>query len=41
VRRQVAALRNSPPIVKRLYAGRKIDVVGAVYELATGKVVMV
>jgi carbonic anhydrase len=41
VRRQVAALRNSPPVVERLYAGRKIDIVGAVYEIATGKVAMV
>jgi carbonic anhydrase len=40
VRRQVTALRNSPPVVKRLYAGRKIDIVGAVYDLATGKVAM-
>jgi carbonic anhydrase len=38
VRRQVTRLKNSPPIVKRLYAGRKIDIVGAVYDLKTGKV---
>jgi carbonic anhydrase len=38
VRRQATRLKNSPPIVKRLYAGRKIDIVGAVYDLKTGKV---
>jgi carbonic anhydrase len=38
VRRQVTRLKNSGPIVKRLYAGRKIDIVGAVYDLQTGKV---
>jgi carbonic anhydrase len=37
VRRQVARLKNSPPVVKKLYAGRKIDIVGAVYDLSTGK----
>jgi carbonic anhydrase len=41
VRRQVTRLKNSPPIVKRLYAGRKIDIVGAVYDLQTGKVARV
>jgi len=38
VRRQVAALKNSPPVVKKLYVGKKIDIVGAVYDLGTGKV---
>ena len=38
VRRQVARLKSSPPIVQKLYAGKKIDIVGAVYDLATGKV---
>jgi carbonic anhydrase len=38
VRRQVARLKSQPPIVQKLYAGEKIDIVGAVYDLATGKV---
>ena len=37
VRRQVRGLQNSPPVVKKLYAGKKIDIVGAVYDLSTGK----
>ena len=41
VRRQVARLRNSPPIVQKSYAGKKIDIVGGVYDLATGKVALV
>jgi carbonic anhydrase len=38
VRRQVARLKSSPPIVQKFYAGKKIDIVGAVYDLATGKI---
>ena len=38
VRRQVARLKSSAPIVQKLYAGKKIDVVGGVYEIASGKV---
>ncbi len=41
VRRQVARLKNSPPIVQKLYAAKKIDIVGGVYDLATGKVALV
>jgi carbonic anhydrase len=41
VRRQVARLKNSPPIVQKLYVGKKIDIVGAVYDLATGKIALV
>jgi len=41
VRRQVARLRNSPPIVQKSYAGKKIDIIGGVYDLATGKVALV
>jgi carbonic anhydrase len=41
VRRQVARLKSQPPIVQRLYAGKKIDIVGAVYDLATGKVTVI
>jgi len=41
VRRQVARLKDSPPIVKQRYAGKKIDIVGGVYDIATGKVTLV
>jgi carbonic anhydrase len=41
VRRQVAQLKRSPPIVQKLYAAKKIDIVGGVYDLATGKVALV
>ncbi|MBK9116755.1 MAG: carbonic anhydrase [Betaproteobacteria bacterium] len=41
VRRQVARLKTSPPVVQRYYAGKKIDIVGGVYDLATGKVALV
>lgn len=41
VRRQVARLKSSPPIVQKLYAGKKIDIVGGVYDLATGKIALV
>jgi carbonic anhydrase len=41
VRRQVARLKHSPPVVEKLYAGKKIDIVGGVYDLATGKVALV
>jgi carbonic anhydrase len=41
VRRQVARLKSSPPIVQKLYAGKKIDIVGAVYDLASGKVTVI
>jgi carbonic anhydrase len=41
VRRQVARLRNSPPIVQKNYVGKKIDIIGGVYDLATGKVALV
>jgi carbonic anhydrase len=41
VRRQVAQLKSSPPIVQKLYTGKKIDIVGGVYDLATGKIALV
>ena len=41
VRRQVSRLQNSPPVVQQLYAGKKIDIVGAVYDLRTGKIALV
>jgi carbonic anhydrase len=37
----VARLKSSPPIVQKLYAGKKIDIVGAVYDLATGKIAVI
>lgn len=40
VRRQVARLKDSPPIVKQSYAGKTIDIAGGVYDIATGKVTM-
>jgi carbonic anhydrase len=41
VKRQVARLKSSPPIVQKLYAGKKIDIVGGVYDIATGKVTLI
>ena len=41
VRRQVAGLKTSAPIVQKFYADKKIDIVGGVYDIASGKVVMV
>jgi carbonic anhydrase len=41
VRRQVAALKRATPIISRDYASKKIDIVGGVYDIATGKVTMI
>jgi len=41
VRRQVTRLKTSPPIVQKLYRDKKIDIVGGMYDLATGKVALV
>lgn len=41
VRRQVARLKKSPPIVQQFYADRKIDTVGGMYDLGTGKIALV
>jgi carbonic anhydrase len=41
VRRQVAQLKSSPPVVQKLYVGKRIDIVGGVYDLATGKIALV
>ena len=41
VRRQMARLKSSPPIVQKLYVEKKIDIVGGVYDLATGKIALV
>ena len=40
VRRQVARLKAAGPVVQKRYAEKKIDIVGGVYDLATGKVTM-
>ncbi len=41
VRRQVARLKASPPVVQKYYQEKKLDIVGAVYDLATGKITLV
>jgi len=41
VRRQVAEIKLSQPIVNRFYDDQKIDIVGAVYDLQTGKISLV
>jgi carbonic anhydrase len=41
VRRQVARLKSSPPVLQKFYVGKKIDIVGGVYDLATGKIALV
>jgi len=41
VKRQVAALKRATPVIARDYAAKKIDIVGGVYDIATGKVTMV
>jgi carbonic anhydrase len=41
VRRQAGRLKESPPIVKKLYGEKKIDIAGGVYDIATGRVAMV
>ena len=41
VKRQVARLKDSPPIVKKFYGEKKIGIAGGVYDIATGKVTMV
>ncbi len=41
VRRQVARLKKSPPIVQQLYVASKIDIVGGMYDLATGRVAVI
>jgi carbonic anhydrase len=40
VRQQVAKLKNSAPIIQKSYAGKKIEIVGGVYDLRTGKVTL-
>ena len=41
VRRQVSRLKNAPSIVQKSFAGKKINIVGATYDLRTGKVALV
>ena len=41
VRRQVAALKRASPIISREYAAKRIDIVGGVYDLATGRAALV
>ena len=41
VRRQMARLKSSPPTVQKLYASKKIDIVGGVYDLASGKIALI
>jgi carbonic anhydrase len=41
VRRQVARLKESPPIVQKAFRDKKIDIQGGVYDIATGKVTLV
>jgi len=38
VRRQVARLQSSRPVVQKLYVAKKIDIVGGAYDIATGKI---
>ncbi len=41
VRRQVTRLKNTPSILQKSYADKKIDIVGAMYDLQTGKVTLI
>jgi carbonic anhydrase len=41
VRRQLSRLKASPPIISKLYADKKIDIAGGVYDLASGKITLV
>ena len=41
VRLQVADLKQSSPIIDKYYADKKIDIVGAIYDLETGNIALV
>lgn len=41
VRRQVARLKSAAPVVQKAYGDRRIDIVGGVYDIATGKITLV
>src|SRR5215475_9119270 len=38
VRRQVARLKASPPVISKSFTEKKIDIAGGVYDLETGKI---
>jgi len=40
VRRQVARLKRSQPIVAKAHDSKRIDIVGAVYDIATGRIAL-
>lgn len=40
VRRQMSRLKSSPPVLGKSYAAKKIDIVGGIYDLQTGKVAL-
>jgi carbonic anhydrase len=40
VRRQVSRLKTAAPLISKHYAAKKIDIVGGVYDIASGKVTM-
>ena len=41
VRRQVGRLKAAAPVVQKAYREKKIDIVGGVYDIATGKVTLI
>jgi carbonic anhydrase len=41
VRRQVSRLKSAAPVVGKAYRDKKIDIVGGVYDIGTGKVTLV
>ncbi|MEO8751443.1 MAG: carbonic anhydrase [Casimicrobiaceae bacterium] len=41
VRQQVARLKTSGPIVQKAYRDKKLEIVGGVYDIATGKITLV
>ena len=41
VRRQVGRLKAAAPVVQKAYRDKKIDIVGGVYDIATGKVTLI
>ena len=40
-RRQADRIKTSPPIMQQAYAAKKIDIVAATYDIATGKISLV
>ena len=40
VRRQVARLKTAAPLIAEALRAKKIDIVGGMYDIATGKVTM-